>query len=143
MTFATGMLASEAFNLVRNYVPQYKAAASGAASTMAATSVNTDYIFSVLDKLNACISNLNTWKVVSGLDTYATGQGYPNTMSSDCTALITAAQTCINWVVTNFPNSGGFLLGHVLNADGTRTPRTFTPAQTAALQTDLLALAAA
>lgn len=142
MAFQTSMLASEAFALIRNYVPQIKAQAQGVLSVMQANNVNTDYVFSVLNQLNQVISSLNTWKAVAGLDTYATAQGYPNTITADCTATATAAQNAINWVVTNFPNSGGFLLDYTLNADGTRTPRSFTPANTVGLQTALSALIA-
>jgi hypothetical protein len=41
--------------------------------------------------------------------------------------------------VANFPASGGFLQAESLNADGSRTQRTFTPTQTAGLQTNLSA----
>jgi hypothetical protein len=142
MSFATGMLAGEAFALIRNYVPQYKAQAQNAVSVLSASNANTDFIFSILDGLNGAIVNLAAWKSANGLDAYATGQGYPTAISTDCTAIISAAQNSVNWVVTNFPKSGGFLLGYSLNADGSRTPAFFTPAQTVGLQTALSALIA-
>jgi hypothetical protein len=142
MAFVTGMLASEAFALIRNYVPQYKAAAQGTVTVMAANSIDSGYVFTMLDQLKSIVDNLNTWKAVTGLNTYATAQGYSGTMTTDVTAIVTAATACISWVVTNFPSSAGFLQSHTLNADGTRTPRSFTPAQTAGLQTAVTALIA-
>lgn len=139
---ANTMLAGEAFALIRGNAAGWKAQAQNANTFMAANSVDTSFIFRTLDQLNAIITALTAWKAVAGLDTYATGQGYTGTLSADCTATSTAAQTCITWVVTNFPASGGFLQGHTLNADGTRTPRIFTTANTAGLQTDLTAFVA-
>lgn len=130
------MLAGEAFAAIRSNAASWKAQAQNANISLAGT-VNSDFIYRMLDQLGGAITALNLWKAVTGLDTFATGQGYTGTMSADCTASVTAAQNCINWVVTNFPSSGGFLQAYSLNADGSRTPRSFTSAQTAGLQTAL------
>ncbi len=53
-----------------------------------------------------------------------------------------AAQSVISWVIANFPASGGFLQAYTLNADGSRTPRSFSTAQTAGLQTALTSFVA-
>ncbi len=139
---ANAMLAGEAFTAIRVNAAGWRAQAQNANISLAAGNVDTNFIFRMLDQLNGAITALTTWKAVTGLDTYATAQAYTGTMSSDCAATITAAQTCITWVVTNFPASGGFLQGYSLNADGTRTARTFTPANTAGLQTNLTAFVA-
>lgn len=140
---ANTMLAGEAFAAVRSNAANWKAQAQNANLSLAAGSVTTDFIFRMLDQLGGVITALTSWKGVTGLDTYATGQSYSGTLSSDCTTTSNAAQTCITWVSANFPtSSGGFLLGHTLNADGTRTPRSFTPANTAGLQTNLTAFVA-
>jgi hypothetical protein len=136
------MLASEVFIAIRNNAGGWKAQAQNANSSLAGGSVNSDFVFRMLDNLAGLVSTLNQWKVTSGLDAYATTQGYVGTLSVDCTAAVTAAQTCISWVITNFPNSGGFLQSHTLNADGSRLPRSFTPAQTAGLQTAMTNLIA-
>lgn len=135
------MLAGEAFSAIRTNAAGWKAQAQNANISLAGT-VNSDFIYRMLDQLGTVITALNQWKAVTGLDTYATGQGYTGTISSDCTSTVTAAQNCIAWVVVNFPNSGGFLQAYTLNADGTRTPRSFTTAQTAGLQTNLTAFVA-
>src|SRR5882724_3076830 len=122
-----------ALNLVQNFAAQTKDRGTSAVAVMAAGSVDTIFIFSLLDALNGLISNLNLIKNTAGLDAYATAQvpGYTGTMSSDITATINAAQACIDWVVANFPVNSGFLLGQSLNANGTRTQRSFSIAQTA------------
>src|SRR5258705_3644539 len=131
------MLAGEAFKAIRENAAGWKAQAQNANTSLAAGNVNSDFIYRMLDQLGSVVTGLNQWKAVSGLDTYATGQGYTGTMSADCTTTVTSAQNCISWVVTNFPASGGFLQAYSLNADGSRTPRVFTSAQTAGLQTAL------
>jgi len=135
------MLAGEAYAAIRSNAASWKAQAQNANVTLAGT-VNSDFIFRMLDQLGGAIAALNAWKAIAGLDAYATGQGYTGTMSADCTSSVTAAQNCIAWVVANFPNSAGFLQSHILNADGSRSPRSFTTAQTAGLQTALTSFVA-
>ncbi len=135
------LLAGEAFSLIRANAAGWKAQAQNALASLQAGSVNSDFVFRMLDQLAAAIIALTAWKAVSGLDAYATGQGYTGTMSADCTATIAAAQACLTWVVTNFPVSSapqsGYLEAYTLNADGSRAARNFTTAQTAGLQTNL------
>lgn len=133
-----------ALNTVQNYAAQAKDRATSAVATMAAGNVDTTFVFSLLDGLNGLIANLNAVKNTAGFDAYATAQvpGYAGTMSADITATVTAAQACIDWVVTNFPANSGFLLGQSLNADGSRTMRGFTPAQTTGFRTVLNSLLA-
>jgi hypothetical protein len=139
---ANTMLAGEAFVAIRSNAANWKAQAQNANISLAAGNVDSNFVFRMLDQLNGAITALNAWKAVSGLDAYATSQAYIGTMSTDCTATVNAAQACINWVVTNFPVSATFLQAYTLNADGSRTPRTFTPANTAGLQTNLTAFVA-
>lgn len=136
------MLAGEAFKAIRDNSAGWKAQAQNANLSLAAGNVTSDFIFRMLDQLAGAISALNQWKAVAGLDAYATGQGYTGTLSADCSSSVSAAQTCIAWVVANFPAASGFLQSHTLNADGSRTPRSFTPAQTSGLQTDMTAFIA-
>src|SRR5882672_1935833 len=135
------MLAGEAYRAIRDNAAAWKAQAQNANTTLSGT-VNSDFIFRMLDQLGVVVTALNQWKAISGLDTYATGQGYAGTISTDCSTTVTSAQNCIAWVVTNFPNASGFLQSHTLNADGSRTPRSFTTAQTAGLQTALTSFVA-
>jgi hypothetical protein len=130
-----------ALNTVQNYAGQAKDRATSAIAAMAAASVDTTFVFSLLDQLSGLIANLNAVKNTVGLNSYATTNvpGYAGTMTTDITTTVTAAQDCIAWVVANFPkdNTAVWLLGFQLNADGTRVPRSFSPAQTAGFRTAL------
>ncbi len=131
-------LAGDAYTAIRYNAAGYKAQAQNALASCQAGPVNSDFVFRLLDQTAAAINALTQWESVSGLNTYATNQGYAGTMTTDCGAVITAAQAILSWVVANFPTSGGFLQAYTLNADGSRTPRSFTSAQTAGLQTALI-----
>ncbi len=130
-------LAGEAYSAIRTNAAGYKAQAQNALTACQGGSINSDFVFRLLDQTAAAINALTQWEAVTGLNTYATGQGYSGTMATDCVSSITAAQAILAWVVANFPASGGFLQAYSLNADGSRTPRSFTSAQTAGLQTAL------
>lgn len=138
-TANTAFSANEAFVAIRNNAGGVKAQAQNALAVLQAGSVNADFVFRMLDHLAGIVASLNQLKVISGLDSYATAQGYSGTLSADCTAAANAAQGCITWVVNNFPKDSGniWLLSHQLNADGSRTARSFSSAQTAGLQTNL------
>lgn len=133
-----------ALNQVQNYAAQAKDRATSAVAVMAAGPVDTLFVFSLLDQLNGLIAGLNAVKSTAGLDAYATVQvsSYVGTMSTDITATINAAQACIDWVVANFPSNTGFLMGEQLNANGTRTQRSFSTVQTAGFRTALNSLLA-
>lgn len=132
-------------NQLQIFAAGIKQQAASASATAAANSVNTAFIFSMLDQLSGVIATLNTYKSVAGLNAYATANipGYAGTLTTDITAVINAAQACITWVSTNFPkDAGGFIQAYTLNADGTRTMASFSTAQTVGLQTALNALVA-
>ncbi len=133
---------SEAYSAIRQNASAWRAQAQNALASVQAASVSSDFIFRMLDQFIGAIAALATWKIVAGLDAYATEQGYSGTMSADCTTTATAATACVSWVTTNFPTSGGFITAYTLNADGTRTPRQFTTVQTAGLATALTAFIA-
>lgn len=135
-----------ALNVTQNCAAQAKDRATSAVAVMGAGPVDANFVFSLLDGLAGLIANLNSVKNTAGLDAYATAQvpGYAGTISSDITATVNAAQACIDWVVANFPkdSTATFLLAQSLNADGTRTMRGFTSAQTAGFRTALNTLLA-
>lgn len=123
-----------------------KAQATDALASLQAGPVTTSFIFNLIDVSSAAIFNFNRFKAVTGLDNYATAQvpGYAGTMTADITATIAAIQACIDWIVANFPkdSTNTWILAEQLNADGTRTPRSFSTVQTAGLQTRLQTLIA-
>lgn len=143
MSFQTSTLASDAYANLRSNMRGWKLQAQSALAFTQANSIDTNYVFGMLDQLRSIISTINTMVAVSGLNAYATGLGYSGTMTTDANAVATAATNCISWVTTNFPkDAGSFLQAYTLNADGTRTAASFTPAQTGGLQTSLSALIA-
>jgi hypothetical protein len=111
-----------------------------------AGSVDSVWIFSAADVMRNTISNFNRFSGVAGLNAYATAQvpGYAGTLTVDIATTVAATQSCLDWIVANFPKdtTATFVLAYILNADGTRTPRSFTTVQTAGLQTRLQALIA-
>lgn len=141
-TMNTSLSPQDAHNMIRSNAAGVKAQAQNALISLQAGAVSANFIFQVLDQLGGIINALNQWKAVAGLDAYATAQGYTGSLSADCTACANAATACINWVVAIFPASGGFIQAETLNADGSRTLRSFSSAQTAGLQTNLQAFIA-
>lgn len=134
-----------ALGVVQNCAAQIKEHATSAIAVMAANPVDTNFVFNLLDQLNGVIANLNAVKNTVGLNAHATANvpGYAATMTTDITATVAAAQACIDWVVANFPRdtvATTWLLGFQLNADGSRTARFFTSAQTAGFRTALTTL---
>lgn len=124
-----------------------KSQAEEANATLLAGPVSSDWIFNFLNNTSAALFNFNRFKNVVGLDTYAQEQvpGYSGSMLSDINAVIDAVQACIDWVVTNFPKNtaGDYILAYTaLAADGSKTPRMFSTAQTAGLRTNLQAVIA-
>ncbi len=134
---------STALAQVQNIAASVKSQAGNVLVSLQTGPVNAIFIFQLLDQLSGLIASLNTLSAPTGLNAYATAQvpGYAGTMTTDITAVVNAAQACINWVVTNFPkDSGGFIQAFTLNTDGTRTPASFTSVQTVGLQTLIQAL---
>lgn len=121
-----------------------KVLCAGARAQMMAGSVDATQIFALLDNLRAFIALIDAHSGTAGLNAYATAQipGYAGTLTSDIATTRAALVACIDWVVANFPTAGGYLQSHQINADGTRTQRSFTSAQTAGLRTELSAVLA-
>lgn len=132
----------DAFSQIRANAWAIKVQAQAALVTMQAGSIDTIFAFQVLDQSRSLIAAFAVWKAVTGLDAYATAQGYVGSLVNDCTTCQTAAQAIISWITANFPVSGGFVEAFVLNADGSRTPNSFTTAQTAGLQAAMSAFIA-
>ena len=136
-TGATGLSPSEAYSQIRSQAQGIKTAAQAALASFQTNNVSTSYVFNVIDQLTGLINQLTTWSAVPGLNAYATAQGYTGTLTTDITACNTAAQACVNWIVANFPKdtTNAWILDRSLNADGSRTERTFAPGVTLGLQT--------
>ena len=106
-------------------------------ATLGGTS-NANQIFQFVDNLRATLQAMGTAAATPGLAAYAQTQISQPTYDpvADYNALVADLNAIIAWVTTNFPKDvGGFVQAYTLNADGSRTPATFTSAQTAGLVT--------
>ena len=128
-------------SLVQGTVASIISRAQNALATLQSGNVNAIFVANLLGQLNAAIAALSATNT-TGLNAYATANipGYVGTMSTDIATIVTALQACLTWVVTNYPQGGGFLQDTSINAQGVITLRTFTPAQTLGLQTALQAV---
>ena len=111
-----------------------------AKSTELVTATKSVDILGIADSIANFVSELNTIKSTPGLAEYAKDQ--ENDQSYDVVAefnaLVASLDAVISTVKSTFPvDSGGFLLSETFNADGTRTPRTFTASQVATIKADL------
>lgn len=142
---SNGLFLAQALNQVLGQAAGTKQQAQDALTALQ-NPVPTATIFNMLDAMADALGRFNRFKGVQGLDAYASAQvpGYSGSMAADIAATQTAIQACIDWIVTNFPKdtSATWLLAFQLSPDGSRTPRSFSSAQTAGLQTKLQALIA-
>jgi hypothetical protein len=147
MTFPASTLPSLGTVLqnLQNVTAGVKAQAGNALVSLQSGSVDSLFIFQVLDQVKSLVTYLTQEQGVAGLNAYATAQctGYAGTLTADITTTVNAAQAITSWIVANFPtDTGGFIQAFKLNADGSRTAATFTSAQTAGLQTAIQAFIA-
>jgi hypothetical protein len=111
-----------------------------------ASNVTSDVVLGLVDDLRLRLSVLNTCAATPGIGPYAQEQVSDPALNigAEFNTMTAAIQDVVAWIVTNFPkDAGGRLLSHTINADGTRVPQSFTPAQTAGLTTRLNTLIAA
>lgn len=131
---------------VQNITDTAWATATNAVATMTAGPVDSTYVFKLLDDLRSIINTLNTSKNVAGLDAYTNAQvpGYALSLVSDITATQAAVQSVIDLIVSIFPkdSTGTYPLAEILNADGSRTTRSFPANQLGSVRTALNNLAA-
>lgn len=134
-----------ALDQVRGSAAGIKGGAQSYLAQLQSGPINTDWVFQFLDAARFARDNLNAQASTPGLNVYATSQwsGYAGTLTTDIATVVANINACISWVAANFPtDAAGFIEGYKLNADGSRTPASFTSAQTAGLQTQLQALIA-
>ena len=92
----TGYSPSETWAVLRQQAHSAMVVGQASLTTLQTSSVNTGWVFNLLDQLRVFIALLNTWGGVSGLNSYATAQGYGGTLTNDITACKNAAQACID-----------------------------------------------
>jgi hypothetical protein len=143
---STAISLNQAFVQVLGQAGGIKQQAVDALAALQAGPVTTTWVFNFLDVVKDAIGRFDRFKTIAGLNAYATQQApaYSGTLTTDIAATETALQACIDWVITNFPkdSTNTWILAYQLNADSTRTPRSFSTVQTAGLQTLLQTLIA-
>lgn len=90
---------------------------------------------------------LDIWSVASaktGIAQYAKDQLEDQTLTigADFTSMVTTATGVRDWIITNFPNTGGLLLERSFDVNGRMVLGTLTTVQTAGLRIELDALIA-
>lgn len=137
---STASLATVLFEM-QSLANSMKAQAQNALTFAATNNIDSNFVFAFMDRFYALGSALNTWKATPGLNTFATSgalPGYAGNLVNDTDAIINAGLGVISWVVGAFPKDAqGFAQAYTLQADGSRTAASFTPAQTVGLQSAL------
>ena len=139
MAFPTGLTQAEGLIGAKNQARWVKGEAQNAVALLGG-SVTSNQVFQMIDNLRSWVAYFNQVAAIPGIAAYAQAQ-YDNTgldIVAEFTTMVNNIQACVDWVVANFPSdAGGFIEAYKLNADGSRTPATFTSAQTAGLTTAL------
>ncbi len=143
MTFRTDGLA-KAYAGAQNESIQVKAFAETHSAALAAGNVSANLVQQVMGRMRDAIDRWDSAAGLPGMQQYARDQEDDQTYDvvAEFLAMRGAAANCRDWVVNNFPTSGGFIQKDTYEADGNITVRVFSSVETAALQTLLTTLAA-
>jgi len=122
-------------------------AAVGLRDDSAAGDVNASRIISMWTRLNDAIAILTALAAIPGIGAWAKDEmNDPDLdVATEFNAMMTAMGDVRDWIATNFPVGTGPGAGYLLEKQFSGTQivsRTFTPAQTAGLRTELDALIA-
>lgn len=143
MAFKTSQAASEAFTQAKNLARGVKLTAQGHIAQFASTT-NRDQVLTLAVNLREWRLALAAAASVPGVLQYAKDQydDQDYNIGSEFTAMLDAIDDVIAAIHAGFPvdNTGGEVKERVLNADGSITMRTFTPAQLASIVTFLQTL---
>ena len=145
MAFKTDGL-GKAYQKAQNESIRVKAFATQANAALAAGNVSANAVIQIMTNLKSTIEVWDSVSSLSGIAQFAKDQESDQAYDvvAEFTAMRAEAVAARDWVITNFPTSaGGFIEKDTLQVDGSITVRTFTPAQTAGLQTALADLIAA
>lgn len=104
-------------------------------STALAGNITSVYALEILSNLSRAIATLNTIKTLPGLQAYAQnqfGDGLYD-VGTEFTAMVNALVAVENWLKANIPSNSVSIVNGVLSGN------TYTPAQTAALKSLVVA----
>lgn len=140
MAYPTGML-SLTLEKVDLQVIHLRRFCVAEITAMAAGDVSADRILlRVYGELTGAHTQLTAAKNAPGIAQYAKDQKADQVLDvvAEFNALLSAIQSAIDWVITNFPAAGGYVQARTLTAgDPIPQQRQFSPAQTADLRTAL------
>ena len=121
---------------------QLKSLAQNEVTAMAAGNVSANEVRQILQYCIQVKATNTATAAISGIAAYATQQeGGAYDVATAWANMNSAIDAVINWIVTNIPQSGGFVVLEQWTANGV-TVQSFTPAQTAGLRTVLNSLIA-
>ncbi len=142
MAFRTDGLA-KAYASAQNESIAVQGFATSHSAALAASNVSANLVQQVMVRMKTAIEQWDSVSGLPGMQQYAKDQ--EDDQSYDVVAAFlamrTAAVNCRDWVINNFPSSGGFIQKDTYDVDGAITVRTFTPVETATLQALLTTLA--
>lgn len=101
--------------------------------------ISADRIINMMRGIKVARDLFNSVRVLSGLTAYARTEYDDPTLdiAAELVAAVTACNTCLSWVATNFPkDANGYLLIHKI-VDSEIEVRTFTPASLSGFSTQL------
>jgi hypothetical protein len=143
---STGTLASlaEAWTQARQIAAGIKDTATSLRTGSAAGPVGSSQILRMAVYLQEQRIRLLAIRNMPGIGQYVKDQMNNQAMdiATDFNTMITAMDDVINWIVNNFPQSGGFLAAQTIAANGSIVDRQFSTAQTAGIRPPLDALMA-
>lgn len=141
MTLPVTSMLSSVILQIENAASAAKAQAQSALTRLQSGNVDSVWVMNFLDQVRTIVDQIDRAAAVPGLAAYASANipNYSGDLSADLNATRSAAAACITWVFNNFPkdSASGYSLALIINADGSRTSRQFTPAQTGGLQAAL------
>lgn len=129
---------ADTYNAIRSRATQLKKLATDSKALMLAGPVSASAVRQLLDLFIQGKAELNTAAAVSGIVDYAKAQEGDEAydVAAEFTAMVSAAEGVINWIVANMPTNSGYVLAEQWSASGVSV-RTFSTAETAGLRTTL------
>lgn len=137
---ATSPTLYEALKKLRDSSGGLKAYAADQKAKLAASSISANSIIEMMVNFQKSIDGWDAVASTPGLADYAKAQYSSATLDivAEYQAMRSAAVAVVTWVQSNFPkDASGYLLKDQFDASAGLAVRSFTPAQTAGLQTAL------
>lgn len=144
---ASTVILAETLATADKRIVQFKATLQAANSYLAGNNAGADFILNVYRRLRKEHAELTALAAVSGIGAYAQEQKADQNLdvAAEFNTLLGIIDTAADWIVANMPtvdvNGTDYLVLLTLAAEADDvTWRTFTPAQTATLRTNLTAI---